>query len=449
MKKLLLTIKSDVTEKHLKVLYRTSYNKIVLLTNKKIDSSILENQKRIQVIVCEDDLEIYSQIDLIYEKFSKRYLILPHGVGEDNSKFSIYIYNKSFNTTVDPEIFTEKAKMNAFLEEVSDKESMSISYKNLMKIKYSEIQKKFGDTFIIKPTNAVASVLNFKITSEESFLKAVEKFTDKFEYIIEEYMEGNLYAIDFFFDGDKTFILCYTREMTFSEIMGKLSKDYLKKYGLSINENYMHFLPVQYTLDINKLPTLVKEYLLKVSQKLSSINYRGLVHLEYKYDKKKSRIGFIEWGARNGGYRNNFLRQMHHMPSEQLPYEIIGEENYAHFKEKDSMYYLLGRDYDKNYVFMKTNPMEKMNLVQILRKQPNFLNKSFEEFIKEIFWDSWKIKLGKIEFLVKTDSTFSINPFYTSNDSKFVFIFELDEENFNVFRKNKYPIIEKFVFYDY
>ncbi len=449
MKKLLLHIRASLDEKQLKVLYRTSYNKIIILTRNTIESPILENQKRIQVVTCKNDQDIYENIDTTINKFSKKYMILPHSVGEDLSKFSIYTYNKVFESEIDPELFTQKAKMNKFLDSISDKDSQTLNYNELLQMPYETLQKRFGDMFILKPTNAVASVLNFKITSEDSYNKAVEKCTDKYEYIIEEYMRGNLYALDFFFDGEKPFVLCYTREMTFSEIMKKLSKDYIEKYGLSIHENYMHFLPVQYTLDINKLPKLVKEYLLKVSEKLKSISYRGLVHLEYKYDKKNSKIGFIEWGARNGGYRNIFLRKMHHMPSEQLPYEIIGEENYGHFKEKEGIYYLSGRDYDKNYVYMKTNPLETTNIVQILQKQPDFLNKSFEGFIKQKFWDTWKIRVNSIEFQLKTDKNFNISPFYLSNESKFIFVLELDEENFTIFRKNKYPVIETFVFYDY
>lgn len=449
MKKLLLHVRSSIDEKQLKVLYRTSYNKIIILSSNTIESPILENQKRIQIISCDDKDRIYKEIDNVISQYSKKYLILPHSVGDELSKYSIYIYNKIFETQVDPEIFTQKAKMNQFLEGLSDKDSQTLSFEKLRETSYIQLQKRFGDMFILKPTNAVASVLNFKVTSEESYNKAVEKCTEKYEYIIEEFMTGNLYALDFFFDGAKPFILCYTREMTFSEIMKKLSKDYIAKYGLSIHENYMHFLPVQYTLDINKLPKIIREYLLKVSEKLKEISYRGLIHLEYKYDKKKSKIGFIEWGARNGGYRNIFLRKMHHMPSEQLPYEIIGEENYGHFKEKDGIYFLSGRDYDKNYVYMKTNPLETTNLVKILQKQPNFLNKSFESFIKEKFWDKWQIKIESIEFMLKTDTNFNISPFYLSNDSKFVFVLEMDEENFTLFRKHKYSVIETFVFYDY
>ena len=51
--------------------------------------------------------------------------------------------------------------------------------------------------------------------------------------------------------------------------------------------------------------------------------------------------------------------------------------------------------------------------------------------------------------MLKTDTNFNISPFYLSNDSKFVFVLEMDEENFTLFRKHKYSVIETFVFYDY
>lgn len=449
MKTVIILHKKELTDKYLKIIQRTLYDKIIIIVLKSSysEKSILK-KNRIEVIECKSKNCISKIIDDVFIKYSN-YKILPYFEGDCNSRYSIKVYNKTFETSINPHIFKLKNKMNEFLKEYTNKNNLKLKFSDLKQKSYKELEKEFGPHFILKPLNAASSLLNFKIIDELSYEKALKKLQSKYQYIIEEYISGNLYATDLFFDGSKIFVMCHSREITFSEILNKFSDSYLIKYKNLLTENFMHFLPVRYTLETSKIPKIAQDFIKNICKKLKSIKYRGFLHLEYKYDKEAKKVGFIEWGARNGGNRNYFIRKMHNVTCEQIPYEVLCKKNYNHFVFKDGIYYLANKDHEKNYVGIKTNPLEKTHLMDLLKKNPNFMNYSFEDFLKRQFWDIGKIEFNKIDFNIKTTSDYYLYPFYQRSDTKFDYIIEFDEENFKKFLSKKYTIIEKLVFHDY
>jgi hypothetical protein len=447
MKAALITYVGSLKKNRYTSLKRLSYHKIFVICNRNKVKEKLSS--KFEIVPCNNVSTISKAITTVLENNDGKYIFFPFFRGDQFSQHNIKIYNHSFRSKIKVKVFKQKSDMNAFLDGIIQKKSFRYSIKELKNMKYHHLVKKIGSPFIVKPVNAASSLLNFKITDKAKFKSAQSKISSKFEYIIEEYMHGHLYALDFFFDGKDMFFLCFTREITFSEIGQKLSKKYMNIYQNILNENYMHFLPVRYTIDLKRIPPAVLLFLKDVKKRLHEIGYRGFVHLEYKFDKEKKKVGFIEWGARPGGKRTNFIKTMHNKSCESIPFDVIYKKDYSDFSQKNGFYYLKNRDMDKNIIGLKTNVLEKMHIMNVLQKHPDFMNHSFADFLKDLFKTKWKIRFSQIDFDIKTTPDYYIYPFYMKSGTRFDYFIELDESNFKQFLKVKYKIIENLIFHDY
>ena len=450
-KTILVTLRGDLKEKHLKRYKRVlKYNFVYVLTNNhNISEKKLSLYKNFKVIVYKDRKDIVKNIDSI-TKAEKDSIILPYFSGDSYSKYSIKILNKTYKTKIDPELFKQKDKMNSFLEKIiGHKKCIKYSYEEIQAKRYEEIEKTIGCCFILKPTNAASSLLNFKITNKTEFTKAKVRLKKKYHYVLEEYIEGNLYAVDLFCDGEQVYIICFTREIPFSELLEKFSPGYMNKYQNILREDFIHFLPIRYTLDMAKCTKPEVDFIKQVTKPLVEKNYKGFIHLEYKIKRKEKKIGFIEWGARLGGYRYNFIRKMFNVYPENILYELLVEKDKSQFGKRDGIFYLKNRDHERNFIGIKTNVLKETHMLSILEKTPNFLNESFETFLRNFLLSYRKIKIKEVEFFVKTTKDYKLYPFYERCDTQFSYIMELDEENFERFTKNKHAILEKLVFHDY
>ena len=431
---------------------KLAYDHFFILThNCKVESEKLKKLKKFTIIEC-TRREIPKKIDHIFnDPKNSDLMIMPYFKGIDaDTKYSIKIYNKMFNSKIDANSFRLKSNMNNFLgKEIVQKKSLKYSYHEIIKLKYQKIAQKIGQQFILKPTNAAASLLNFKISSIENFHQAKQKLQKKYQYIIEEYLEGNLYSVDFYCNGEDIFLLCFVREIPFLEIMEKFSQKYLDKYQTPLTTDFLHFLPISYSLNLKKITNFELEFIKKIGQKLIENKYRGFIHLEYKVKRKDKKIGFIEWGARMGGKRDYFIEKMHRLRAENIPFKILFKKDLSRFEKKKGIYYLKGKDIDENLAFIKTNVIEKTHVLKILKKIPKFLNISFERFLKEFMWDKWKIKVRDINFSLSNSSEGFLYPFYQRSDAKLTYIMEMKEKSFQKFLSKKYKILEHLVFHDY
>lgn len=451
MKTALITYKKELSEKALYDYKRKlCYDKYFVLTNKcKVDKEKLKEFKAIKVMETTQQ-GIPARIDSIFQDHRKEYSIFPYFVGDANTKYAIKTYNKAYGLKIDPKHFRLKSKMNEFLgEEVVRKKSLKLSFTELQKLSYDQAGEKLGKTFILKPVNAASSLLNFKISSEASFKNGKAKLKKKYQYVLEEYLDGNLYSLDLFCDGQNIFLLCFVREIPFLELLENFSPEYLKKYKKHIAAEFLHFLPIRYSLDLKKISPLELDFIKRIGDKLVAKKYHGFIHFEYKVKRKAGKIGFIEWGARTGGKRANFIEGMHGLRVENLPKEILFKKDFSRFEKKKGLYFLKNRDIDKNYLMVYTNVIEKTHIMKVLSFIPQFLNTSFESFLKNYLWDNWKIKANKIEFFLSTSSEGCLYPFYERSDSKFNYIMEFEEDSFKRFLKKKHSILEHLVFHDY
>lgn len=410
-----------------------------------------EHDKKIELRYCPQKNDITDTIDKIFEEDKSKSMILPYFDFDAFSKYSIIIYNRTFNTGIDPQTFQYKNKMNDFIQDIIQKNNFVLDYETLITQSYQTISKKIkSPLFILKPVNTASSVLNFRIDSEQAWLTAQEKLLKKYDYLIEEYIDGHLYSIDFFCNGRDVFLLCYAREIPYAEILNQLSFDYLKKYEDQISQDFMHFLPIRYTLDLSKLVNYELRFIKKVGQKLIENNYRGFIHLEYKIRRRDKKIGFIEWGARLGGRRPYFIQHMHNnLRAENIPFDILYRQDNSFYVKKNGLYFLRRKHPEKNFFGVKTTVLEKMHIMDLMRKIPNLFNVSLEEHLSQFFWDHWKIRFNRVMFDIKTSPDHYLYPFYKRNDTKFNFFLELDQKNFDELLTQKNKVVQQLVFHDW
>jgi len=93
-------------------------------------------------------------------------------------------------------------------------------------------------------------------------------------------------------DGEDMFLLTYAREIAMIELADKkkFSPKFLEKYGEEIDKHFNFILPIAYHIDFSFLSKMETSLLEELRQKLEEIKYRGVIHLEYKYDKKAKKI---------------------------------------------------------------------------------------------------------------------------------------------------------------
>ena len=435
------------------ILIHTSlpYTKIILLYDGKKDAEKIKIPSKLEIIPYKNLTILSREINKIYEQHTD-YLILPNFWGDAFSKYAIKMYDKTYGSKIDPKIFKEKDVMMRFVGQVWEKNYLRTSYKDLVHTSYADIENKIWQTFIVKPTNASSSRCTFKVTSQEDFESIKTKISRVFDYMVEEYIEWELYSVDVFMDGEDMFLLTYAREIAMIELADKkkFSPKFLEKYGEEIDKHFNFILPIAYHIDFSFLSKMETSLLEELRQKLEEIKYRGVIHLEYKYDKKAKKIWFLEWGGRYGGYRKTFVKEIYNTDHLRIPYYLLVENDRSRFTPlKWKIYSFKEQEYNLNFVRMKTNFLETINYIDILKKTGNIFEVSFQKFLKDYYRENFGIKIKKIDFFVKYSKGYNFFPFYKDASTKLDYILELDDENFELFKKKKFKIIEKTFFHDY
>jgi len=248
------------------------------------------------------------------------------------------------------------------------------------------------------------------------------------------------------------YLLTYAREIAMIELAdkNKFSKTFLDKYGVELEKHFNFHLPIAYHLDFSQLSKMEGDLIEKLRHKLEDAGYRGVVHLEYKYDKKEKKIGFLEWGARYGGYRSIFIKEIYNTDVLRIPYYLLVEKDISRFSPlRGNIYCFKEQEHNLNFVRVKTNFVETTNYIDILKKTGNIFEVSFQKFLKDYYLQEFGIKIKKIDFYVKYSKGFNFFPFYREQSTKLDYILELDDANFELFKRKKFKVIEKTFFHDY
>lgn len=450
-KTVLITLLDTFTKEQVLMYAQLPYTQICLLYKWEQPSLLLRVPSNVRIIEYWHQTSLNKIITELHKEY-KDYMCLPYFVWEANSKYAIKIYNKTFWTKINPQIFREKDEMMKFVWEVSEKRFLKIWYSQIVKMNYEEIESQISKTFIVKPTNASASRSTFKVRSADDFALVKSKLWKNYDYIVEEYIDWELYSIDIYMDWENMFLLSYTRSIAMIELSDKwkFSNGFLKKYGEEMDKYFNFILPIVYHIDFSLISWIELWFLEWLRSKLMSINYRGVIHLEYKYDKKTKKIGFLEWWARYGGRRRIFIKNIYNTDNLRIPYYLLFENDKSRFKlVKGKIFAFKEKEYNLNFVRVKTNFTEATNYVSILEKTGDIFKNSFENFLINYYKENFGIKVQKVDFFVEYHKWAVFFPFYKDPLTKLDYILKLDDENFSLFKRKKFKIIEQTFFHDY
>lgn len=427
------------------------YTKVCVLYTGKKDITEKKTSPKLEILSVSHGNDLARKMKQVFETYME-YRIIPHFTWDDNSRHAIKVYNQSFGTKIDAKIFKEKDKMQKFLWDISHKEYLKMNYREVMYSDYATLTAQVGNNFIIKPTNSSSSRSAFKINSAEGFEAIKLKLARWYEYIIEEYLDGELYSLDFFMTDGKIYLLTYAREIAMIELSDKkkFSKGFLEKYGEELEKHFNFMLPLAYHMDFSQLNKRELSFLEELRKKLAEIEYRGVIHLEYKYDKVRKKIWFIEWGARYGGYRSIFIKKIYNTDTLKIPHYLLIEKDASRFHAlKHNILCLKEQEHNLNFVRVKTNFTKTTNYISILKKTGGIFESSLSQFLKEYYMRVFGIKIKNIDFFVKYSPLYNFFPFYHKQSTRLDYILELDDANFELFKKKKFQIIEKTFFHDY
>lgn len=426
------------------------YTKIILfyIWNKVVNIKL---PPKVIITPCLNLVDLNKKINETFKNYMD-YKIVPFFLWDVNSKYSVKVYNKTFWTNIDPKIFKEKDMMGEFLWEIAKKKYLRFTYKELQSKKYEEVANIVWIKFIIKPTNASSSTNTFKIESINDFENIKSKLARGYDYVLEEYIWWELFSLDFFFDWEKMFLLVLAREVAMIELSDKekFSREFIEKYWEELNKHFNFILPLWYHLDLSKLSKIELAFFEEIRIKLKNIWYRWVIHLEYKYDRKTWNIAFLEWWARYGWYRRTFMKEIYHTEAIRLQYNLLIEKDFSKFTQiKWKLYKFKEKEHNLNLIRVKTNFINKTNYIKILEKSGDLFKNSFNWFLNNYFKNRFWISIKKIDFFVKYSKDYCFYPFYKNNETKLDYILELDDDNFKLFKKKKFKIIEETFFHDY
>gem|GEM_PF-4458908 len=91
--------------------------------------------------------------------------------------------------------------MNQVINSTIPKKNFKVNKNEIKKMSRQELTTQISaDNFIIKPTNKSSSLETFHCKSENERNTVQKKLSKSDQYVIEEYLTGNQFSLDFMFD---------------------------------------------------------------------------------------------------------------------------------------------------------------------------------------------------------------------------------------------------------
>jgi len=113
------------------------------------------------------------------------------------------------------------------------------------------------------------------VENQEEFTNVKKKILPKFDYVIEEYFDGELNSVDFYHDGKNIYILAYIKEYALKDFFDaqKLSEDFLHTYRKDL-KLFNFFIPVRYNESLTNITPEELDFLSKIRNILTQLTYR-------------------------------------------------------------------------------------------------------------------------------------------------------------------------------
>ena len=439
----LIIKKNILTEETIEQYQSLLYDKIYILYNQwKKDYTIGK-------ITLLGHTNIEEWIQKIYEIKPDDITLIPFFFWDLLAKHGIDIYNHEFNTNVEYSCFKDKNIINKTIQTACKKHFLFYTFKQLQQATYGDITEKWFKKFMIKPQSWSSSLLTFLVENQEEFTNVKKKILPKFDYVIEEYFDGELNSVDFYHDGKNIYILAYIKEYALKDFFDaqKLSEDFLHTYRKDL-KLFNFFIPVRYNESLTNITPEELDFLSKIRNILTQLTYRWLIHLEYKFDTSTHTIGFVERWARLWFKRNAFIENAYTTTTKVLdiPYLVHSATLEKFHNISPWMYMLNEMDTHTSILWMRTTfyKKTKKNITTIAA-----FKEQLSSYLRDYFYKTYMVKITDIQYIIKYEEWNIFYPFYQSNTTRLDYLLFFSDKDFVTIKKNIGKITEHLIFNDF
>ena len=163
---------------------------------------------------------------------------------------------------------------------------------NISELNFKKIKEKIWIPFILKPENGMGSSKVVKVAHEKTVIDYMKDFGEMNQCLIEEYIDGDMYSIDYFVDTQQNIYATPPIEM---KLWKDIGVDDFFVYSCSINNDIWKKIPAE------KLKVFLKE-----TVEVCGIKNAFICH-EFKHTTKKQ-LKTIEINGRIGARRLKILQ---------------------------------------------------------------------------------------------------------------------------------------------
>lgn len=442
--KIWLIIKKDMfTSKDCEYFKTLLYDKIYILSNTCKNTYIDWKV----TVVAYDDISLW--LEEIYQINQGQTLLIPFFSWDRLAKYSIDVYNHTFSTNIQYARFKDKDMINDTIQSISKKKFIYYTFKELLDESYDHIVSKWLKKFIIKPQSWSSSLMTFLVENLKDFDIVKQKLSSAFNYIIEEYFEGELNSVDFYHDGENLYILAYIKESALKDLYTthQFSDAFLNTFKKDL-KLFNFLIPVRYNESFKNITHEELTFISKIKDVLAKLPYRWYIHLEYKFDTSTNTIGFVERWARLWFKRKLFIEQVYtnHMETFNIPYLILNKKLQWFDVSLPGVYILKENITNTNIIWMRTSFYKKTS--------KNFTTiKMFEDALsrslREYFSTTFDVHISDIQYIIIYKEWNTFYPFYQSNDTRLDYLLFFNDKDFLVVKEHIGEIVEHLVFNDF
>lgn len=398
-------------------------------------------------IIGYSDLE--EGINKVYELRPDDMTLIPFFFWDVLAKNCIDIYNHEFGTQVNYSCFKDKNIINETIQSACKKRSLFFTFDQMQQRSYNDIMEQWLKKFMMKPQAWSSSLMTFLIENSDQFDAVKKELSPDFNYIIEEYFDGELNSVDFYFDGQDLYILAYVKEFSLKDLRESnvFSSKFLEKYTKDLSL-FNFFIPVRYDESFDTITQEEFNFFDKLKDILYTMKYRWFIHLEYKFNIETKRIWFVERWWRLWFKRNIFIEEAYtqEIRTFDIP-ALIYHKNFDYFtKTKEGIYILKEGITNTNILWMRTTFYQKTT--KDFSTLSSFTSR-FSSYLKKFFSTKFSVSIKDIKYIIKYEEENIFYPFYQSNTTRLDYLLSFHDKDFSLIKEHIGEIVECLIFNDF